>query len=260
MSTFAPELPGPVVIPLRPGTENEQLRYAVRAWQHWHPGTRVITVGSAPRWWRGEHIPTIQGHGPMHQWKTNFPRALQGVCDYGNRSNFDGFREFIWSADDIFPVAGSVNLTDTGDVPTFCRLLDLDIYLARAKQAKPQGYTKSFYDGVKSQRDILRAMGINTQHNADMHMPHQLNVQNVGTLLKIFADSYPEHEAGHFRAVYGGLWPGVIRRVPDPKLGPMEKIKPDIGWVSTSGASWKGAPGLQIREIYTRPSEYEGKQ
>lgn len=201
----------------------------------------------------GEHIPTIQGHGPQWQWSTNFPRAMRAAIDFAGNG---GFTDFIWSADDIYPLR-AMQLTDVGDVPMYCRLRDLDLYLARAKHLGTQGYTRSFYDGIRQQRDILRTLGYDTQHNADMHMPHQLNAASLGVLMDTFADKFPDHPAGHFRAVYGGLFPGKVTRVADPKTGPMTRPTSALGWVSTSGTSWKGTPGEVIRSLFTEPSEYE---
>jgi hypothetical protein len=236
-----------VVIPTRrdPGTA-EQLRHAVRAWLTHLPDAEVVLIGGRPSWWAGDSILTDQRQGPGLQWSRNFPLALQAATELGIPS-------FWWAADDIFPLAPV-----PADPPTWCRPLDLDTYLSEWRKRRVLGtYTRMFVDGIDAQRKILRELGIQTQHNADMHMPHRVSAERLAELLDLFASRFPDHPAGHWRAVYGGLWPGRVVRMKDPKVEPGQRVNWSLGWVSTSNASWRRGVGREIGRTFTTPSRYE---
>jgi hypothetical protein len=119
-------------------------------------------------------------------------------------------------------------------------------------------YTRAIIEGVRAQRDILWSLDVQTGHNADMHMPHRVSSERLSELLDLFATEFPKHPAGHWRAVYGGLWPGRVERVLDPKVAPGDRINPALSWASTSNASWRRGVGRQLSRMFPTPSRYEG--
>ena len=181
-----------------------------------------------------------------NQWARNFPLALRAATKLAPA--------FWWAADDIYP------LTDVPtDPPTWCRQLDLDIYVSKWRQRQIQGtYTRLFVDGIDAQRKILRELGVASQHNADTHMPHLVTAERVGELLDLFAERFPKHPAGHWRAVYGGLWPGRVVRMKDPKAVQGQRPDWSLGWVSTSAASWRRGLGRELTRRFPVPSRFEG--
>ncbi len=236
-----------IVIPTRPGAQNDSLRWALRCWAYNFPGVEVTVIGGKPSWYKGPHLPTTQRVGAAYQWTENFPRAMRAAVE-----TFDA--PFWWTADDIFPLVKHNLLNDP---PTWCRKDDLDAYLAKWKAHRAVGYTRSFVAGMTSQRDILRDLGVTTQHNADMHLPHLLDPGHLGELLDLLAKDYPAHPAGHFRAIYGGLWPGRVVRVADPKVAGPSDMKTGTGWASTAHTSWNGRAGRTIRSMFPKPSPWE---
>jgi len=234
-----------IVIPVRDSPRNDPLKYTVRAWCTFYPEAEVTIIGGKPLWWRGPHIPTSQNAGPRFQWTKNFPNAMKAA-----HKAFES--PFLWTADDIFPLRRFDDYSTT-----WCRKTDLDTYLDRWGKVNPNGYTRIFVEGIASQRDILRNQGIDTQHNADMHMPHMLDPNNLRDLMKLLKDDYPEHPAGHFRAIYGGLWPGKVVRVKDPKITTAGSIDESLGWVSTCDYSWRSKIGKIIQKKFPTPSRYE---
>src|SRR5690606_14718787 len=168
-------------------------------------------------------------------------------------------------ADDIFPLSkGAGTIPDRHDLnrwPTWCRLQDLDRYVAlwKAKRVS-DSYTRMFIQGMESQLRVIEDLGIETHgiHNADMHMPHVLRADRVRELLELLESKFPEHPAGHFRAIYGALWPGTVRRVRDPKVAGIGSRPPtNAGWVSTCASSWNGITGGMLRRTFPRASVYE---
>lgn len=241
-----------VVIPvLRDVATGNQLRYAVRAWTTHLPRAEIVLIGGAPRWWIGEVVPTRQQDGRAAQWAVNFPAALRASVALARDL---GATRYWWAADDIYPLSPVPE-----DPPTWCRPLDLDVYLAEWEAQRVTGsYTRAFLQGMNSQREILRALGVTTQHNADMHVAHLVRPERVEELLDMFAERFPDHPAGHWRAVYGGLWPGRVERIRDPKGMPGERPDWKAPWLSTSSASWRRNIGRELSHRFPAPTRYEG--
>lgn len=251
-----------IAIPVRDASRNEQLRYALRAWSIALPEAEVVVIGGKPHWYVGGHIPTLQESKGDAQWRVNFPRAMRALLDSGI---LGASESFIWTADDIFPLSkGAGTIPDPHDLnrwPTWCRLQDLDKYVTLWKAKRvTDSYTRMFIDGMQSQLNIIRELGIETHgiHNADMHMPHVLRADRVHEMLELLENKFPDHPAGHFRAIYGALWPGRVSRVADPKIAsPMGKPPVSAGWVSTCASSWNGITGGMLRRTFPRASVYE---
>lgn len=241
-----------VVIPVRKEPrEANQLRYAVRAWTAHLPRVEVVLIGGCPSWWAGDHVRTEQGSDLMDQWVRNFPAALRASVTLARELDA---RSYWWAADDIYPLAPVPE-----DPPTWCRPLDLDIYLSEWDRQRVTGsYTRAFIEGVRGQRDILRDLGVTTQHNADMHVPHLVRPERVAELLDLFAAKFPSHPAGHWRAVYGGLWPGRIERIEDPKVALGRRADWNQLWLSTSAAVWRRGVAREMAVRFPAPSRYEG--
>jgi hypothetical protein len=241
-----------IVIPVSVGLRNEPLRYVVRAWLAQHADAEIILVGGKPAWWRGRHVHTEQLSTPRGvQWTHNFPVAMLTALDLGLGS-------FWWSADDIFPFEPL-----PAEPVTWCRPLDLDTYLSkwRRQVGRVPDYTRMFVDGMRSQRDVLRALGVKGElPNADMHMPHHVTDERLGELIDTFQHQFPEHPIGHWRAVYGGLWPGELVRMQDPKVAPGKRWDSSLGWVSTSPGTWTRGVGREIQKRLTTPSPWEADQ
>jgi len=91
-----------IAIPVRDASSNEQLRYALRAWQIALPDAQPVVIGGRPSWYQGNHIPTNQQRGRDSQWRVNFPLALRAIIDSGLVREDE---PFIWTADDIFPLS-----------------------------------------------------------------------------------------------------------------------------------------------------------
>lgn len=241
-----------VVIPVRADVrDGGQLRHAVRAWEANCPGAEVVLIGGRPSWWSGPHVPTEQHGGHAAQWAHNFPAALRASVSLARGL---GVSSYWWAADDIYPLAPVPE-----DPPTWCRPLDLDTYLSEwASRRVVSSYLRAFIDGVEGQLKILRELGLTSQHNADMHVAHRVRPENVEGLLDLFASRFPGHPAGHWRAVYGGLWPGRIERIEDPKVAPGQRPDWKAPWLSTSAASWRRDVRRELDRRFPDPSRYEG--
>lgn len=235
-------------VPVRRGAQNESLRYALRTWEAWHPDVVPTLFGGRPSWYVGDHVAVQQVPGPAHQWKRggNFDKQLRAMAALGDEP-------FFYSHDDIFLEASLSPRT------TFCRGMDIDTYLERWKgRPRLSTYVRMFVEGMESQRRIIRELGITTQHNADGHFPHWIDPVNLRELLTLLDEDFPTHPVGHWRMIYGALWPGKVVRMSDPKvMGHAEQPKTGLPFVSTEPRSWKGVAGTQVREAYSQKSPWE---
>jgi len=234
-----------LVMPLRPGTANEQARFALRAWHTHHPDLEPVLIGGAPRWYKGRHLRTEQREGPAYQWTQNFPAAMRATIRH-----LEG--DLWWTADDIFP------LEALDPAITYCRAKPLSVYAAQlATRRTHSTYTRLYAAGVLSQARIVAEVAPDVEHNADAHTPHLLNTTRLEELLALFAEDYPEHPAGHFRAVYGALWAGRVDVGADPKVEQTWQVPPRKDMVSLTNATWNHQVGRRLRELFPTPAPWE---
>lgn len=235
-----------LVIPLRaaPDREPSSIRYVLRALTI--PHRQVVLVGGCPDWINPDtilHLPTVQDSDP---W-TNVGRALTTILASDQVAD-----DFVWLADDVHqmhPGAG---------VQLSARLRPLDTYVAQLGSGNGSAYQRGYADGVRAQRDMLRAWGYDTATlpNGCCHWPMPTTKTHLAATLDRIRGHDRRHPLGHFKAVHSAdLDPTLIR---DCKLvGAADRVRPDWPWVSTSATSWRGAAGQIIRRRHPNPSRYE---
>lgn len=244
-----------LVIPTRDSGSNETLRWTLRAWEQAHPDIEVLLIGGKPSWYTGQHLATHQQRGLHQVWAVNIPRAIDAALAYAHSNDI---KSFWLTHDDTIPLRGGLPLQRP---VTWVRSSSLSAYIKRTQSRTPIGYTGAFEKGMQSQYRIIRELGITTDFNADCHMPHLLHVNRLEWLMDLLTKRYPLHPRGHYRAIYGALWPGTIVRRPDPKLlHRTDRIDPDADWVSLASSSWAGWAGKEVRERFPWPSKWEKKR
>lgn len=235
-----------VVIPLRaePDREPSSLRYVLRALTI--PHRRVVIVGGRPPWLNTNaalHLPTRQDSDP---W-TNVGVALTTILDSDEVAD-----NLVWLADDVH------QMHPDAPVRLSARLRPLDAYVAQLGRGNGSAYHRGYIDGVRAQRDMLRAWGYDTGTlpNGCCHHPMPTTKTHLAATLDRIRAHDPKHPLGHFKAVHSAdLEPLVVR---DCKLvDATSRIRPDWPWVSTSATSWRGAAGQIIRRRWREPSHFE---
>jgi hypothetical protein len=74
-------------------------------------------------------------------------------------------------------------------------------------------------------------------------------------VLKRVQDEFPDHELGHFKAIYGaGL---KLTETMDCKIQTARDRIPNLPVVSSSPGSWRTRAGRELRQMFSEPSEYE---
>lgn len=225
-----------LVVPVREGPVNQQLRFALRSWVANLPHRHVWIIGYKPPWLSGvKHIPTRQS-GTKY---ANTTAAMWLACERPEVSD-----PFLYANDDMFV------MERVEDMPVLHRgpIREVEAYYA----ARASG---AYLRGMRETRDLLVAHGHPDPLSYELHVP--LPVSKGGMLRAL--------EAGrglsvlHKRTAYGVLNEVGGERIEDVKVlhrGPrFDRSTPFLSTMPDAFAN--GEVGRVIRGQFTRPSPYE---
>ncbi|CAL9613492.1 hypothetical protein SUDANB1_05676 [Streptomyces sp. enrichment culture] len=225
-----------LVVPVREGVTNEELRYALRSWVAHLPHRHVWITGFRPWWAAGaRHIPTDQAGGARY---VNTTAAVRAACEHPEVSD-----PFILADDDMF-----VMRRQDGPFPVFHR--------GHMRVLAPAHVPRSneYLSELRRTREFLAGLGHEDPVSYDLHVP--LPVDKAGMLRAL--DAAPGHDA-HKRTVYGVLAGIGGTRMPDVKVqrrGPQfDTGSPFLSTLPDSFAN--GAVGRFIRDSFPEPCPYE---
>lgn len=225
-----------LVVPVREGPANQQLRYALRSWAANLPHGRVWIVGYKPAWLGGvEHIPTRQT-GTKY---VNTTLAMRAACEHPDVSG-----TFLYANDDMFV------MDPLAEMPVLHRgpVREVEAYYAsRASGA--------YLRGMRETRDLLAENGHPDPLSYELHVP--LGIRKAGMLRAL--------EAGrgvsvlHKRTAYGVLNEIGGERIEDVKvLHRSPRFDRSSPFLSTMPDSFAhGEVGRVIRSRFPSPSDYE---
>jgi hypothetical protein len=207
-----------VVIPVREGARNEQLRFTLRAIAANFPA-RVLLIGGRPDWAHLERLPSVQGDDGY----TNQVRAMRIACLSDQVSD-----PFVWWCDDTYL------LHPLAEVPR----------LARSDWATATGEWAS---RMHRARKTLEQRGLPTL-NYELHIPMLIDKATMLAALDIGQD---------MRTVYGNLAGYAIAEVPDVKLRRISDPWPEgATFVSTNNATFR-KHRARIEALFPDPSPAE---
>jgi len=225
-----------IVVPVREGAANAQLRYALRSWAAHLPHRRVWIVGYRPPWVSNvRHIPTRQA-GTKYQ---NTTAAMRAACEHPEVSD-----TFLYCNDDFFvmrPVE-SMPVLHRGPVR------DVERYYA----SRGNGH---YLRGLRETRDLLVRLGHPDPVSYELHVP--MPVQKAGMLHALEVGR--ALDVVHKRTLYGvlnGIGGDYLQDVKVMRRSPL--FDRDATYLSTMPDSFtNGAVGAHIRRMFTRPCRYE---
>ncbi|MFC4060250.1 hypothetical protein ACFOWE_18250 [Planomonospora corallina] len=225
-----------LVVPVREGAVNEQLRYALRSWAAHLPHARVWIVGHRPPWAAGVgHIPTEQT-GTKY---ANTTAAVRAACEHP-----DVAEEFLLANDDMFVMDAVAGM------PVLHRGLVDEVepyYAARGSDA--------YLRGMRETRELLAELGHEDPLSYELHVP--LPATKTGMLAAL--DAGRHLNVVHKRTLFGNLANLGGRRIADVKVmhrGP--RFPRDSPFLSTMPDSFAhGQVGAYIRRRFPRPCRYE---
>ncbi|MFE0545209.1 hypothetical protein [Streptomyces sp. NPDC058891] len=226
-----------IVVPVREGPVNQQLRYALRSWEANIPHRRVWITGYRPPWLGGVgFIPTQQAGRTKY---ANTTLAMRHACRSTEISD-----PFLYANDDMFVMEPlkSMPVLHRGPV----REVE-EYYAARA--------SGSYLRGMRETRDLLVQYGHEDPLSYELHVP--LLVNKPGMLHAL--ESGRRLDVLHKRTAYGNLAQVGGERIADVKVlhrGP--RFDRSTPFLSTMPDSFtNGEVGRLIRTSFPKASSYE---
>lgn len=227
---------------VRPGDDNEELRYSLRSVWWNMPHTEVWIVGHCPGWVRGVRtIPVEQSTRPGMKR----PNALANLAMLAA----GGPDEFVLFNDDFFvvrPAEWPPRPAHRG------RLASLAADRRTALPLSPYAKVLELTD------TILREAGFPDPLAYETHMPMHLTAEGLALALD-YGDQHSGGEQFAPRSLYGNLLQIRGEQVGDVKV---RDASPAPAWqcefVSTTDASFRYHPiGKRLRELFPEASPYE---
>ena len=229
--------PPDIVVPVREGAANEQLRYALRSWAAHLPHRRVWIVGYRPRWAAGVgHIRTRQT-GTKYQ---NTTLAVRLACEDDDITD-----TFLLANDDMFVMQPTDTMPVLHRGPV--RKVE-EYYAARANGA--------YLRGLRETRDLLVELGHPEPLSYELHVP--MPVEKAGMLAAL--DAGRHLDVVHKRTLYGNLAQLGGEQIRDVKVlhRAPRGYGPNSRFLSTMPDSFvAGHVGQFIRRAFPRPCRYE---
>ncbi|MEH0402849.1 hypothetical protein ACFY7V_03420 [[Kitasatospora] papulosa] len=230
-----------IVVPVREGAVNEQLRFSLRSWAAHLPHGRVWVVGHLPAWAVDvRHIPTRQT-GTKYQ---NTTLGVRAACEHPEVS-----KTFLLANDDMFvmrPQPDGMPVLHRGPVRK------VEAYYAARAQGK-------YLRGLQTTRDLLVERGHPDPLSYELHVPMpvvkrgMLHALDVGRHLDVV----------HKRTLYGNLAQLGGEEIADVKI--MHRAPRGYSetspFLSTMPDSFvAGHVGQYIRRSFPQACRYESRR
>ncbi|MEU7323426.1 hypothetical protein ABZ682_23170 [Streptomyces griseoviridis] len=225
-----------LVVPVREGPANQQLRYALRSWRANLPHRRVWIIGYKPSWLGGV------GFVPALQTGTKYANTTQAVrlaCEHPEITD-----TFLYANDDMFV------MDPLTEMPVLHRGLVRDVEAYHA--ARSSG---AYLHGMRETRDVLADHGYDNPLSYELHVP--LPVSKAGMLRALDAGRHVD--VLHKRTAYGVLSEIGGEQIADVKvLHRSPRFDRSTPFLSTMPDSFaNGEVGRVIRSRFPSPSDYE---
>jgi hypothetical protein len=240
--------PPDVVVPVRLGERNEELRHALRSVAANLPHGRVWLAGHMPTWVRGcGHVPSPQG-GTKHM---NTWRSIAAACEDRRVSE-----EFVLWNDDFYlmrPLGGPPPVLHRGTVREYLEGL-------------PQNVRRSAYHrGLAATAEILIRLGVPDPLCYELHVPMPMTKSGLLAARRAaLAPGMPPSQALQPRTLVGNLSGLGGERAEDVKVCSPHDPPPPPTWdprfLSSGDASWGRHPALRaVEEAFPEPCRYEAE-
>ena len=222
-----------IICPVRPGENNEELRYALRSWEMnllLEDDLILMTVGHNPNWLSPDiHIKGNRTDSMPLAVLDNILMASEHAVELGHR-------EVIYMNDDFFC------LDPVGKVMPVRRNVSLKEQLG----VFPRGTSLWWPTSLQLTIKVLAELGHENPHSYEVHRPLPADPAKMVSALTPW-HSLTTAIVPQWRTLYGVLNEVEATPVADVKVA---AVTPAYGspWVSTSDQSWrKHAPDLMRR-------------
>lgn len=233
-----------VVIPVRPGERNDELRHALRSIDAHVPHRHVWVSGYAPSWLRGAGtIPAGAQAGSKH---ANSLRNLVAACKDPRVSE-----EFLLWNDDFYAMAP---VPEGGPPPAHRGPV------RERLEALGMSRRSAYYRGLATTAEVLIRLGVEDPLDYELHVPMALTKGLVlRSLVEAAGPGLPRTSAPQIRTLAGNLAGLGGARMEDVKVETPHSPPPPAGaWLSSSDASWGRHPALRaVEEAFPGLCRYE---
>lgn len=227
-----------IVYVVRPGDDNEELRYSLRSVAANMPHRNIVIAGYKPDWVKDvRYIPVEQTGTKYQNAMANWVAAIND--DYLSE-------DFILFNDDFYVMQPVEYLK------TFHRGRVQDVIRIYDHRGGP------YVTNMKRTAKLLNQLGVTEQFSYALHIPMFMNKTKYKFLLGgIEAAGYPL-EGVQMRTLYGNFWRVGGEYHDDVKVNKVDEI-PDAGsvFLSSLDESFKGLVGELVRERFNKPCKYE---
>ncbi|MFJ1695657.1 hypothetical protein ACIOHC_10980 [Streptomyces sp. NPDC088252] len=227
-----------IVVPVREGAANTQLRYALRSWAANLPHRRVWLIGYRPAWVADvEHLPTRQS-GTKYQ---NTTVAMRAACEHPDVTD-----RFLLCNDDFFVMQAQESMPVLHRGP----VREVERYYETRNSGK-------YLRGMQETRALLESLGHSDPLSYELHVP--LLVDKAGMLDAL--DAGQRLDVVHKRTLYGNLAGLGGDRIDDVKvLTRSPRFPAESPYLSTMPDSFAhGRVGWFIRGQFHEPCRYEAR-
>jgi hypothetical protein len=250
---------------VRPGDDNEELRYSLRSVAKNLPHRKIILVGYKPQWVRGViSIPVQQD--PLEKNVTSYRNAtLNNRVKHSNASA--GFAaalvskkvsdNFVLMNDDFFI------MKRVHSIPSMRRLNNIDYYIGLYEARSTFGAKGYYVKTMRQAKKSLRQMGVREIDSYELHVPMIINKHRYIIMRDHIKKMTGAERLHHGRTLYGNFYNIGGIRMRDTKIrntvDPVD-VKYSRNWrfLSTDDDNFsKGEVGEYIRSSFPGKSEYE---
>lgn len=232
-----------VVYVVRPGDDNEELRYSLRSIVN-VPHHRVVVAGHCPSWVRNVlHVPVPKLGS---KWKGSTAN-LRAACQASRVSS-----SFLYMNDDMFIMHPIERM------PTYHRGLVVDVIREyHSRLTRRTASNLKYLNGMERTAKLLERIGMDpaTLLSYELHVP--MVVDKAGMLDAIELGS--TLHVAHKRTIYGNTAAVGGQQIADVKVTRTRPSwSPDWTFISTDDASFTEMEvGQFVRDTFAAPGPYE---
>lgn len=228
-----------LIVPVRPGDSNEELRYAIRSWETYLAlgELEIWTVGYCPTWLSPDHHieGNRSGSAPVNVFD-NIMIASEASMDE---------EEVIYMNDDFFC------LDPVGKVLPVRR----NISLAKHRAIFPPRTNQWWPKSLEVTLSWLQERGYSDPHSYEVHRPLPASPSVMFKSLSAWEHGL-DVPLPQWRTMYGVLNDIEAYPVADVKLSGKAMTGYGTPWVSTSDHSWRRHVG-HMKARFQKPSRWE---
>jgi hypothetical protein len=225
-----------IVYVVRPGDDNEELRYSIRSLR-FLPHGQVWIVGHKPSWLDNvRHIPTDQTATKY----LNATGNIRTACEHPDMPD-----QFVWCNDDFFAMQPATHLPIWHQGPI--------TKVIRRFSKRPGPYLA----GMKATLALLQDLGISEPLSYDLHLPMLVDRDRLLDAIELRETV----DLAHTRSLYGNLYGIGGTQVEDVKVYTRDATGWTwYPWLSTTDTSFRDYPvGAHIRATHPAASQYEAE-